>query len=63
MVASKMTEVMQEVEGNGYLIALPDVSRKSVAEVTDGLVPVLQRRGLVRRHYEHKQFRDNLLSF
>ncbi|MCB8877042.1 NtaA/DmoA family FMN-dependent monooxygenase [Acidisoma silvae] len=62
-VASQMEEVMQEVGGDGYLIALPDVSRKSVAEVTDGLVPVLQQRGLVRTTYEHKQFRDNLLAF
>lgn len=62
-VASKMAEVMQEVGGDGYLIALPDVSRKSVAEVTDGLVPVLQRRGLARKQYEHTQFRDNLLAF
>lgn len=62
-VAAKMDEVMQEVGGDGFLIALPNVSRKSVSEVTDGLVPALQRRGLVRKKYEHQQFRDNLLAF
>lgn len=62
-VAAKMDEVMQEVGGDGFLIALPNVSRKSVCEVTEGLVPALQRRGLVRRKYEHQQFRDNLLAF
>ena len=55
--------VREAVGGDGVLIALPNVSRKSVAEVTDGLVPALQRRGLVRKAYEHAQFRDNLLAF
>jgi len=62
-VAAQMGEVMEEVGGDGYLIALPNVSRKSVAEVCDGLVPALQQRGLVRRGYSHAQFRDNLLAF
>ena len=54
---------MQEVGGDGFLLVLGDVSRKTVAEITDGLVPALQQRGLVRRGYAHKQFRDNLLEF
>ena len=29
----------------------------------DGLVPELQRRGLVRKAYAHKHLRDNLLEF
>ncbi len=62
-VAGQMAEAMQEVGGDGFLIALPNVSRRSVAEVTDGLVPALQRRGLVRKQYEHAHFRDNLLAF
>ena len=62
-VAAQMDEAMQEVGGDGYLIALPNVSRRSVAEITDGLVPALQQRGLVRRTYTHKHFRDNLLEF
>ncbi|MGI4940167.1 MAG: NtaA/DmoA family FMN-dependent monooxygenase [Janthinobacterium lividum] len=62
-VAAQMAEAMQEVGGDGFLLVLPDVSRKTVAEVTDGLVPALQRRGLVRRNYSHAHFRDNLLEF
>ena len=62
-VAAQMEEAMQEAGGDGFLLVLPNVSRKTVAEVTDGLVPALQRRGLVRRNYTHAQFRDNLLEF
>jgi FMN-dependent oxidoreductase (nitrilotriacetate monooxygenase family) len=62
-VAAQMDEAMQEVGGDGFLIALPNVSRRAVAEITDGLVPALQQRGLVRTGYEHAMFRDNLLAF
>jgi alkanesulfonate monooxygenase SsuD/methylene tetrahydromethanopterin reductase-like flavin-dependent oxidoreductase (luciferase family) len=62
-VASQMGDIMGEVGGDGFLIALPNVSRKSVAEITDGLVPALQQRALVRKKYSHAQFRDNLLAF
>ena len=62
-VAAQMEEVMQEVGGDGFLFALPNVSRKSVAEVTDGLIPALQQRGLVRKSYGQQHFRDNLLEF
>ncbi len=62
-VAGRMAEVMQEVGGDGFLFSMPNVSRRTIAEVTDGLVPVLQRRGLTRKAYEHAQFRDNLLAF
>jgi FMN-dependent oxidoreductase (nitrilotriacetate monooxygenase family) len=62
-VAGQMAEIMQEIDGDGYLIALNNVSRRSVAEISDGLVPALQQRGLVRRRYEHAHLRDNLLAF
>jgi alkanesulfonate monooxygenase SsuD/methylene tetrahydromethanopterin reductase-like flavin-dependent oxidoreductase (luciferase family) len=62
-VAGRMAEVMQEVGGDGFLFSLPNVTRRLIAEVTDGLVPALQKRKLVRRGYEHAQFRDNLLAF
>ena len=61
--AAQMEEIMAEVGGDGFLIALSDVSRRSIATNTDGLVPALQQRGLVRKAYEHPQFRDNLLAF
>jgi FMN-dependent oxidoreductase (nitrilotriacetate monooxygenase family) len=62
-VAAQMDEVMQEVGGDGFLLVLPNVSRKTVVEVADGLIPALQQRGLVRRSYTHKHLRDNLLEF
>jgi hypothetical protein len=54
---------MQEVGGDGFLFALGNVNRRNVAEITDGLVPELQQRGLVRRAYSAKHLRDNLLEF
>jgi FMN-dependent oxidoreductase (nitrilotriacetate monooxygenase family) len=62
-VAARMGEVMQEVGGDGFLFSMPDVSRRTLAEIEDGLVPALQDRGLMRTAYEHKHFRDNLLAF
>ena len=61
-VAGAMAEVMEEVGGDGFMFSGP-VTRRYVAEITDGLVPALQRRGLVRTAYEHEHFRDNLLAF
>jgi FMN-dependent oxidoreductase (nitrilotriacetate monooxygenase family) len=62
-IAARMGEVMQEAGGDGYLFSLPNLSRRTLAEIEDGLVPALQRRGLARRAYGHPQFRDNLLEF
>jgi len=62
-VAARMGEVMQEVGGDGFLFSMPNVSRRTLAEIEDGLIPALQDRGLMRKTYEHAQFRDNLLAF
>lgn len=62
-VAAKMAETMQDVGGDGFLFSMPNVTRRLLAEVEDGLIPALQKRGLTRRHYDHAQFRDNLLAF
>jgi len=61
-VAAQMDEIVTEVGGDGFLIS-GNVNRRYVAEITDGLVPALRRRGLVREHYAHEMFRDNLLEF
>lgn len=61
-VAGIMTEVMQEVGGDGFMFT-GAVTRRYVAEITDGLVPALQRLGVVRTAYEHRHFRDNLMAF
>ena len=62
-VAARMGEVMQEVGGDGFLFSMPNVNRRTLAEIEDGLIPALQDRGLVRKAYEHKHFRDNLLAY
>jgi FMN-dependent oxidoreductase (nitrilotriacetate monooxygenase family) len=62
-VAAKMGELMQDGQaGDGFLIASP-ITRKSIAEIADGLAPALKRRGLIRSGYEGTTFRDNLLAF
>ena len=46
-VADRMGEIMEEVGGDGFLLTCPSgrLNRRYVAEITDGLVPALQRRG------------------
>jgi FMN-dependent oxidoreductase (nitrilotriacetate monooxygenase family) len=64
-VADKMGEIMEAVGGDGFLITSPvmRLNRRYVTEITDGLVPALQRRGLTRTDYTFEQFRDNLQEF
>ncbi len=62
-VAGLMQETMEEVGGDGFLIFNTYFDRRYVMEVCDGLVPALQRRGVVRTRYAHKHFMDNLLEF
>jgi FMN-dependent oxidoreductase (nitrilotriacetate monooxygenase family) len=64
-VAEKMGAAMEEIGGDGFLVSTPfqRISRRVVVEVTEGLVPALQRRGLVRTKYEHKLLRDTLREF
>ncbi|GGG21237.1 dibenzothiophene desulfurization enzyme A [Rhodococcoides trifolii] len=61
-VAGQMEDVIDAVGGDGFLMT-GRLGRRYYTEVTDGLVPALQRRGLVRTAYAHEQFRDNLLDF
>jgi FMN-dependent oxidoreductase (nitrilotriacetate monooxygenase family) len=64
-VATLMEEAMEEIGGDGFLITSPRtaIDRIQLLEVVEGLVPVLQRRGLTRNHYEHKTLRENLRAF
>jgi FMN-dependent oxidoreductase (nitrilotriacetate monooxygenase family) len=61
-VADEMEEIMDFVGGDGFLVAGP-LAPKYVARITDRLVPVLQKRGLMRTSYSGKTFRENLLAF
>jgi len=62
-VAEQMGAAMEEIGGDGFLVTSNETSRRLIAEIADGLVPELQRRGLTRRSYDHAMFRDNLLAF
>jgi FMN-dependent oxidoreductase (nitrilotriacetate monooxygenase family) len=62
-IAATMQYVMEEVGGDGFLFYLPDMDARAVREITEGIVPQLQRRGLVRTEYTFEHFRDNLLEF
>jgi FMN-dependent oxidoreductase (nitrilotriacetate monooxygenase family) len=62
-VAGQMAEFVEEVGGDGFLIGTDGVTRRVIAEICDGLMPVLQRRGLTRAGYAHTQLRDHLLEF
>ena len=48
--------------GCGFLVAHAP-TRRSIAEITDGLAPILRRRGLTRTEYLPGTCRDNLLAF
>lgn len=61
-VASQMQDAMEEAGGDGFLM-YPDMTRRSIMEVCDGLAPALRKRGLIRDGYAHKTFRENLLDF
>jgi FMN-dependent oxidoreductase (nitrilotriacetate monooxygenase family) len=64
-VAGAMGEVMEAVGGDGFLITAPSmrVGRRYITDITEGLVPALQRRGLARTSYAFEHLRDNLLEF
>ncbi|WP_181779684.1 NtaA/DmoA family FMN-dependent monooxygenase [Pseudonocardia pini] len=61
-VAGQLQEIYEHVGGDGFLVA-STVNRRTVAEITDGLVPALRRRGLTRTGYTYEHLRDNLLEF
>jgi FMN-dependent oxidoreductase (nitrilotriacetate monooxygenase family) len=64
-VADQMAAAMEEVGGDGFLIRQPfyDISRRAILEVAEGLVPALQRRGLVRTEYTGRTLRQTLREF
>jgi FMN-dependent oxidoreductase (nitrilotriacetate monooxygenase family) len=64
-VADKMAAVMEFVGGDGFLISTPfqRTSRRFINEICEGLVPALQRRGLVRETYTRPTLRETLREF
>ncbi|MEU7813478.1 NtaA/DmoA family FMN-dependent monooxygenase [Pseudonocardia sp. NPDC049154] len=61
--ADVLQEAMEFVGGDGFLIMGGTTHRRYVHEITDGLVPELQRRGLVRSEYTGAHLRDHLREF
>ena len=64
-VADRMGAAMEAVGGDGFLVSTPfqRASRRAVVEITEGLVPALQRRGLVRTRYQGTSLREVLREF
>lgn len=64
-VAEQMGEAMAVAGGDGFLIYSGSglLTRRYISEITDGLVPALQKRGLMRTEFGGAHFRDNLLAF
>jgi alkanesulfonate monooxygenase SsuD/methylene tetrahydromethanopterin reductase-like flavin-dependent oxidoreductase (luciferase family) len=62
-VAAQLDEIMQHVGGDGFLFNQDALTRHSFSTITDGLVPALQRRGLVRQEYGSNFLRENLFEF
>jgi alkanesulfonate monooxygenase SsuD/methylene tetrahydromethanopterin reductase-like flavin-dependent oxidoreductase (luciferase family) len=64
-VARKMAEVMEEVGGDGFLITKPgwNLTRSYISDICDGLVPELQRLGVVRTQYGKSTLRETLREF
>jgi FMN-dependent oxidoreductase (nitrilotriacetate monooxygenase family) len=65
IVADRMAAIMAGVGGDGFLISTPfqRTSRRFINEITEGLVPALQRRGLARTAYRSTTLRDTLKEF
>ena len=60
-----MGEAMEAIGGDGFLISTPFqlTSRQRIIEITEGLVPALQRQGLVRTTYKGTTLREVLAEF
>lgn len=62
-VADQMQAAIEEIGGDGFLMHARPLTRRYLAEVLDGLVPILQRRGLVRSEYTTSTLRGHLKAF
>jgi hypothetical protein len=60
-----MGNVAEAIGGDGFLISTPfqRTSRRFITEVTEGLVPALQRLGLMRTSYTGTTLREVLTEY
>jgi FMN-dependent oxidoreductase (nitrilotriacetate monooxygenase family) len=61
-VAEMLGDVYGATGGDGFLFA-NEIDRLTISQITDGLIPALQRRGLTRREYDAPTMRGNLTAF
>ena len=61
-VAAQMQEAMEEIGGDGFLVA-GLIKPSYVQSITEALVPALQQRKLTRTGYGHRTLRENLMEF
>jgi len=61
-VADQMEQIIEETDGDGFLIMFPN-TRRYVDEVCSGLAPELRRRGRIRSEYAHQTLKENLLAY
>jgi len=61
-VAAEMGEAIAEIGGDGFMLT-EGLTRRTIAEMTDGLATALKRRSLMRPAYHQRLFRDNLFEF
>ena len=61
-VADTMEKWIDEVGIDGFNISYA-VTPGTFEEFVDGVVPILQERGLVRKEYEEGTFRNNLFGY
>jgi long-chain alkane monooxygenase len=62
-VAEQMNDAIAGTDGpDGYLVrgTEDEITRKSIAEITDGLCATLRKRGYIRDGYAYDTFRENL---
>jgi FMN-dependent oxidoreductase (nitrilotriacetate monooxygenase family) len=62
-VAEEMGAAMEEIGGDGFLVRGLPLTRHYVEEIAAGLVPALQKRGLMRTSYDAPTLRGNLRAF
>jgi long-chain alkane monooxygenase len=60
-----MGNAAEAIGGDGFLISTPfqRTNRRFIVEVTEGLVPALQRRGIMRTAYHGRTLREVLTEY
>lgn len=60
---AEMSDLIEAVGGDGFLLTYYELTRRYISEIADGLVPALQKLGVVCKRYEHTMLREHLLEF